>query len=267
MRILLPALLLLLLLSGCTTVDGEPVASESVAADAATWNPRTGYADKKYLRPIGQKQGKSADEIAAELEKASTPEMTSSLRETVMNTPWGSHKQLKLIEVFGFLSVSVTDTTGAVGERDMGSLRHALVRSFENDFGTLAFNDLYRKAVDRGTFSHSPIYPKGKALPSPDEVSWRKWLLDYVLKIEFQNKEDAKHIGYIDCLVKTAGKEYGVAYNVSCYAGNLVFMNISWRGEALGLAKHYELTSLISEDLKKLVQQFAVEYFRAKSEP
>jgi|CXWL01.1.fsa_nt_gi hypothetical protein len=52
MRILLPALLLLLLLSGCTTVDGEPVASESVAADAATWNPRTGYADKKYQKAI-----------------------------------------------------------------------------------------------------------------------------------------------------------------------------------------------------------------------
>jgi hypothetical protein len=53
MRILLSALSLLLLLSGCATVDGEPVASESVVADAATWNPRTGYADKKYLRPIG----------------------------------------------------------------------------------------------------------------------------------------------------------------------------------------------------------------------
>jgi hypothetical protein len=40
------------LLSGCATVDGEQVASESVAADAATWNPRTGYADKKYQKAI-----------------------------------------------------------------------------------------------------------------------------------------------------------------------------------------------------------------------
>lgn len=54
MRILLSALSLLLLFSGCATVDGEPVASESVVAEAATWNPCTGYADKKLLNPVEQ---------------------------------------------------------------------------------------------------------------------------------------------------------------------------------------------------------------------
>ena len=52
MRILLSALSLLLLFSGCATVDGEPVASGSVAADAATWNPRAGHTDKKYQNAI-----------------------------------------------------------------------------------------------------------------------------------------------------------------------------------------------------------------------
>ena len=52
MRILLSALSLLLLFSGCATVDGEPVASESAAADAATWNPCTGHADKKVMGPV-----------------------------------------------------------------------------------------------------------------------------------------------------------------------------------------------------------------------
>lgn len=52
MRILLPALPLLLLLSGCATVDGEQVASESVVADEATWNPCTGYTDKEAMSPV-----------------------------------------------------------------------------------------------------------------------------------------------------------------------------------------------------------------------
>ena len=52
MRIVLSALSLLLLFSGCATVDGEPVASESVVADTATWNPCTGYADKKVMNPV-----------------------------------------------------------------------------------------------------------------------------------------------------------------------------------------------------------------------
>lgn len=52
MRIQLSALSLLLLFSGCATVDGEPVASGSVAADAATWNPRAGHADKKFVNPM-----------------------------------------------------------------------------------------------------------------------------------------------------------------------------------------------------------------------
>ncbi len=52
MRILLPALPLLLLLSGCATVDGEQVASESVVADEATWNPCAGHADEKVMGPV-----------------------------------------------------------------------------------------------------------------------------------------------------------------------------------------------------------------------
>ena len=52
MRILLSSLSLLLLLSGCATVDGEPVSSGSVAAGAATWSLRAGHADKKFVNPM-----------------------------------------------------------------------------------------------------------------------------------------------------------------------------------------------------------------------
>ena len=72
MRILRSALPLLLLLSGCATVDGEPVASESVAADAAARNPRMGHADKKYQAAIEMiRQGVQAgDESAIEKGRA-----------------------------------------------------------------------------------------------------------------------------------------------------------------------------------------------------
>jgi hypothetical protein len=79
MRILYSALPLLFLLSGCATVDGEPVASESVVADAATRNSRAGHADKKYQNPIEMiRQGVQAgDEAVIEKGRAKLISMLS----------------------------------------------------------------------------------------------------------------------------------------------------------------------------------------------
>jgi hypothetical protein len=54
MRILLAALPLLLLLSGCATVDGEQVALDSVMADEATLTPCDVHMQKKLLNPVEQ---------------------------------------------------------------------------------------------------------------------------------------------------------------------------------------------------------------------
>ncbi len=69
MRILLSALSLLLLLSGCATADREQVALESVVADAAAWNPCTGYADKKLINPVEQIREAIQNQDAEGLEK------------------------------------------------------------------------------------------------------------------------------------------------------------------------------------------------------
>lgn len=81
--------------------------------------------------------------------------------------------------------------------------------------------------------------------------------------------ERLNQLGFLSCEVWTVGEEYIVAYHVDCNAGSY-FMSKTpgslWNRAILGYGPKDEVSAVVHNGLRSMVEQFAASFFKARGE-
>lgn len=81
----------------------------------------------------------------------------------------------------------------------------------------------------------------------------------------FQQDMKAKKIGSIWFRVWTVGEGFPIAYYIECKAGN--YKNYAlWRDEVLGYCKPDEMNQVARNEIKRMIENFAIIFFKIRDE-
>ena len=150
-------------------------------------------------------------------------------------------RALSGIESFGIISVQTRGNAAEVGLEE-SQLTDYLRLKFKNNFAGVKFHDLVGQFISDETGA----------------------VLAYLAMLS-QNEEEAKKVGTIRCFVWTVGKNDAVAYHVWCEAGDWMKGRI-WDREVLGFDHPSKVALSVKNDLRELIENFAVVFFKARGE-
>jgi hypothetical protein len=76
-------------------------------------------------------------------------------------------------------------------------------------------------------------------------------------------------LGFLTCEVWTVGEEYMVAYHLDCNAGSYLMPRTPgtlWNRAILGYGPKHEISDVVHNGLRNMVEQFAVTFFKVRGE-